>query len=113
MKPKKLNLKNQVEENTTVTRKKSLGGTETLKSGKPLDHEQKHQAHKCACATKSNEVVGVSLGITKNMDNYESLRVDCWLSDEVQEGETKKEALKRLTEIAEVHLEEVALKYID
>lgn len=112
MKLAKKNLGKSIEENTSVSKKKS-GEVTVLKKGVPLDHEEKHEAHKCACNTKSKEIVGVSVGITKNMDNYESLRVDCWISDEVQEGETKEEALRRLTKIAENHLEATVLNYIN
>lgn len=53
----------------------------------------------------------MSKGITKNMDNYESLRVDVWLTDEVAEGETVEQAYNRisalLTEVLEETVNEV------
>ena len=103
--------KKTLDTNTNIVHKSSEGTT-VVKKGVPLDHEAKHNSHKCSCSSDS-PIVGVSLGITKNMDNYESLRVDCWISDKLQGDETKEEALNRLTGIVEKHLEEVVLNYID
>ena len=43
------------------------------------------------------------------MENYESLRVDCWLSDTVREDETVKEAFARVEAIIDEVLEESVL----
>lgn len=83
----KKSLKTQIEENTTVKRGTKDNQT-VLKSGTPNDQSRKHEL--------SPNTVGANIGITKNMDNYESLRVDCWGVEEVQDGETKEEAFQRL-----------------
>lgn len=49
--------------------------------------------------------VGLSKGATINIGNYESLRVDAWLTDEVQEGETLEEAFSRIESILDEVLE--------
>lgn len=84
-------------DNTSIQRK-SGGEVETIKSGTPLDHSNKHDP-------KSSPVIGMSKGVTKNMDNYESLRVDVWLSDTVQENETKEQALTRIEAFIDKALE--------
>ena len=76
-------------ENNTTIQKKSGGEVETIKNGTPLDHSSKHDP-------KSGLIVGMSKGVTKNMDNYESLRVDVWLSDSVHQNETAEQALTRI-----------------
>ena len=91
-------LKKQVEENTTISTNNS-GVVENVKEGKPLDHAIKHSK------LKNNKTVGMSIGATVNMGDYQSLRVDCWLTDEVQEDETHEEALTRIGKIAKEHLD--------
>lgn len=67
-----------------------------LKEGTPLEHSKMHNV----TPTSPTRTVGVNVGITKNMGDFESLRVDCWITDEILEGETQQEALARLGEIA-------------
>ncbi len=86
-------LKKQAEENTTVV-KKSSGIEETIKSGTPNDHSNKHKAN----------VVGLAKGITKNMENYESFRADCWLSVQVEEGTDINKVLDELSDIIDDRL---------
>jgi hypothetical protein len=100
---KKKSLKQTATENTTVTKGTSKN-QETLKSGTPNDHHRKQQ---------SVGVVGVNLGITKNMDNYESLRVDCWLTDEVQPGETQQQAFERIIGVVDEVLQDTVQSYIE
>lgn len=90
-------LAKKAEENTTI-QKKSGGEVETIKSGTPLDHSNKHDP-------KSGPIIGMSKGVTKNMDNYESLRVDVWLSDSVQPNETTEQALIRIEAFIDKALE--------
>ena len=92
------------EENTTIS-KKSSEGVETLKQGIPLDHSVKHDP-------KAPTIIGMSKGVTKNMDNYESLRVDVWLSDSVQEGETPEEATQRIEAFIDNALEQAIINSI-
>lgn len=87
-------LKKTLKSNTTSSIKHEDGSVETIKEGNPLDHVVK----------RVPGVVGVSKGITKNMSNYESFRVDAWITDTVQSGETEKDALLRLSKLIEEHL---------
>lgn len=91
-------LKKQVEENTTISTNNS-GVVETVKEGKPLEHTKKHNVK------NHTKTVGINIGATVNMGDYQSLRVDCWLTDEVEENETHEEALTRIGEIAKNHLD--------
>lgn len=98
----KKSLKEKAETNARVTRGTSKE-QEVLKEGVPNDYSNK----------RKDNVVGMSLGITKNMDNYESLRVDCWLQDVIEEGETKKQAFNRINKILDEVLQETVQAYID
>lgn len=94
---RKKGLAEKAEENTSI-QKKSNGEVETLKQGVPLDPVNKHSPH-------SSPIVGMSKGVTKNMDNYESLRVDVWLSDTVQPEETPEQAVTRIEAFIDKALE--------
>lgn len=94
-------LKEQVAENTTAT--KSLGReSEVIKEGTPLEHSKMHNIN------KSSRTVGVNVGSTINMGDFQSLRIDCWVTDELLENETHTEALQRITEVATEHLRYMA-----
>ena len=91
-------LADKVKENVSIERKVGSNEPFEKKQGKPLDMTQKTQPN-------SRAIVGMSKGITKNMGDYESLRVDVWLSDEVQEKETPEEAVKRIESFIDKALE--------
>ena len=84
---KKKSLKEIASENAQVTKGTSKN-QEVLKEGIPNDHSVKHLTN--------DRVVGVSLGITRNMGDYQSLRVDCWLTDTVEDNETVEQAYERI-----------------
>lgn len=93
-----LKQKEEARKNTTVV-KKSSGSETVIKAGTPNDHSVKQ-------GRIDSVKFGMSKGVTKNMDNYESLRVDVWLSDEVQPGETIHEAYSRVEQVINEVLEE-------
>ena len=99
----KKSLVQKAEENATVTQG-TRGEQRTLKQGVPSEHSRKHLDGKIP-------VVGVSIGTTLNMDNYESLRADVWLTDEVHEGESVQKAYERVTQIVSTVLQEVCSQY--
>lgn len=107
----KKTLKQKAEENTNVAHKVSRDVTETVQKGVPLDHATKHRPQDSDIPGASPKRVGISMGCTLNMENYESMRVDVWLTDEVNPGETYKDALDRVTEIAQQHMMEVTEQY--
>lgn len=74
-------------------------------SGAPLEPYTKYN-----CPEGS---VGMSIGVTKNMGDYESLRIDVWCTDRVANNETKGEALARLTEILSQALSDTANELVD
>lgn len=100
----KKTLKERAVENTTVTKGTSKNQT-TLKQGTPNDHSRKHD--------NKDTVVGMSLGITKNMDNYESLRVDCWLTDTVKADETVEQAYSRVLGVIDRILQDTVSSYTE
>lgn len=73
---------------------------EVEKEGRPLEHTPRHGVPLQARS------VGIAKGITKNMGDFESLRIDVWLTDYVQDGETQEEALARIEEIVDSTLED-------
>ena len=96
-----------VEINTRVT-KKSSGVEETLVDrGNHLNSSNKRDI------LNPNKFVGINIGITKNLDNYESLRVDVWIADNVQEDETHADTLQRLTDIAVNHAEATIIDIVE
>lgn len=99
---KRNTLKKTAHKNMTVKRK-----NESEKDGVPLDHSPKHGVPIQA------RMVGMNKGITRNMGDYESLRVDVWLTDFVDEDETPQEALERVEEIVDEVLEEAVLSMVD
>lgn len=101
MKVSKNALKVKAKNNTTVT-SKSSGDTHVLKEGIPLTKTSAH-------ITPTLPVVGMSKGVTKNMGDYESLRVDVWLSipcDVSEIEETYRLVENTIDEVLEESLEQ-------
>ena len=94
---KKKKLTKQADKNTNIVKKTSgyKKKEEVVKAGEPPVKVRK---------SLGSQTIGLSLGLTRNMDNFESLRIDCWLTDELEEGETQAEGLMRLSSIIEEHL---------
>lgn len=95
-------LKEEARRNTSITRRTGRDAPVTVKQGTPLDHATKHNCNEGA-------KFGMSKGVTKNMDNYESLRVDVWLTSEVLPGESIKESYARIEAVIDEVLEEAVL----
>lgn len=106
LKSRNASLRQEAEKNASITRKVAGGEPTVIKKGIPLDHSSKHTPY-------AGAQFGLSKGVTKNMDNYESLRVDVWLTDTVQEGETPEEAFIRVESIVDRVLEEAVLSTIE
>ncbi len=91
-------------ENLSIqTGSKSKGYT-VVKQGKPIEKHPPERVY-------AGQPFGMSLGITLNMDNYESLRIDCWLSDKIGEDETPTNAFARLQKILDEVVEDVSREY--
>lgn len=99
----KKSLSVQAEENATVT-KGSANNRTTLKEGRPNDHSRKH-------LDGDSPVVGCSIGTTLNMGDYESLRVDVWLTDKVYDEETIQQAYSRVVKLVDETLQNVVSQY--
>ena len=100
---KKKSLKQIAVENTQVTKGTSKN-QEVIKEGVPNDHSVKHL---------SSQIVGASVGVTLNMKDYNSLRVDCWLTDEVKENETVEQAYERILGVIDKQLNNTVDAYRD
>ena len=98
-------LNEQAKENTNVT-KGTSNNQEVLKKGLPNDHSSKH-------FTSDAPVVGISIGSTINMENYESLRADVWLTDSVKDTETIEQAYQRVTKIVDKTLQDIVNQYTE
>lgn len=99
----KKSLAEKSKENTTVTRGTSKN-QKVLKEGVPNDHSRKH-------LNNDFPTVGVSIGTTLNMGDYESLRVDVWLSDKVSDTETLEQAYARVVQAVDSTLQEIVSQY--
>ena len=82
---KTLPLKKAAEQNASAS-----VGQKAVKKGAPLDHALKHRPG------DGQRTVGMSKGVTLNMGDYQSLRVDCWLSDAAKPGESVEDAFQRV-----------------
>lgn len=102
-KKSKVSLKSKARTSVSVT-KGTKNNQEVLKEGVPLQSGARQK--------DIDNVVGVSIGVTKNMDNYESLRVECWLTDTIAEGETPQQAYNRIIGIVDEVLTETVESYI-
>lgn len=98
-------LKAKAVSNATVT-KGNKKNQEVLKEGSPVSISDKSKD------AKFNTIIGLNKGITKNMENYESLRVDVWCSDTLNEGETFEEGIHRLNEVIDEALNELVEEYL-
>lgn len=99
----KKSLSEQAEENATVTKGTSKD-QRVLKDGKPSEHSRKH-------LDGDVPVVGVNIGTTLNMGDYESLRVDVWLTDSVAPTETVEQAYARVVKTVDKTLQEIVNQY--
>ena len=97
--PKKA-LRSKARESVEATFKNGNGDIKSLSVGSHPSNLEKHGSSK-------HQSFGISVGATLNMGDYQSLRVDVWLSDEVQEGETRPEAFERVNEILQAELKRV------
>ena len=99
----KKSLSEQATENATVTKGTSKNQT-TIKEGKPSEHSRKH-------LDSAVPVVGASIGTTLNMGDYESLRVDVWLTDQVASNETVEQTYSRIVKTLDSTLQEIISQY--
>ena len=96
---KVLPLKKAAAQNTSVTIGQK-NNQRVIKEGTPLDHALKHNAS----GQGGLRSAGMSKGVTLNMGDYQSLRVDCWLSDTVKQGESVEDAFQRVGAIIDEQL---------
>lgn len=85
--------------NANVTKGTKTNQT-VIKEESPLDHAVKH-----GDKTIPNKSVGINLGVTLNMGDYESLRVDVWCTDLVRPNETHEDAMERVSSLARARLD--------
>lgn len=69
--------------------KKSMGSEKEVIRGTVADASLKQNL-------TSVDTVGMSIGTTLNMGNYESMRIDCWGLEAIAENETREMAAMRL-----------------
>lgn len=98
---KKKSLNEVAKQNTSVAK-----GKEILKEGQPLEHSIKHNV-----PNPNASVVGMNVGTTINMGDYQSLRVDCWLTDTVKENETQEQAFNRILGVIDKTLQDTVILY--
>lgn len=99
----KKSLTEKAKDNTTITKGTSKNQT-PIKQGVPNDHSRKH-------LEDNAHVVGCSIGTTLNMGDYESLRVDVWLTDKVALTETVEQAYSRVVRTVDKTLQEIVRQY--
>ena len=100
---KKESLETKARENVSATKSTSKE-QEVLKEGVPCDLHEKERPH-------DTNTVGVNIGTTINMGDYQSLRVDCWLTDSVKANETQEQAFARVIKVIDKVLNETVELY--
>lgn len=101
-------LRKLAERNTQVT-KGTKDNQRVIKEGIPLENSRKVGVNN----STSNNIVGMSKGITKNMGDYESLRVDCWLALSVEPSDDINEVFDTISEIIDERLEKEVESVLD
>lgn len=93
--------KKTVKENTTVVKNKGKKDEKVIQEGKeqPVKGSPKHT---------SVNTVGVSIGVTLNLGDFQSLRIDCWGQQEIEDIDDREEVLVELTETLREHISYVA-----
>lgn len=104
---RKQTVKTVAQNNTSVTRKYSDGTEEVLKNGSLADPSIKHSL------PNSGGVVGMAKGVTKNMGDFESLRVDVWFSVPCPEPSEAKELFEEVESIVDEVLESTVIEYLE
>lgn len=104
MKVKRSDLKSKAKLNVNVT-KKSSGNEEVLKKGNVVDIANKNVPH-------GTSIVGMSKGITKNMDNYESLRIDVWIAVPTEDDDYS-DKFEEISSLLDEVLDEEVSEYLD
>ena len=84
-------LKKVAEDNTKVTTKKGRDPEKVIEEGKPLDHALKQDPKNIEM-----DKIGLSKGVTVNLGDFQSVRVDCWLTTSLENGENTQQALDRI-----------------
>lgn len=64
----------------------------TLKDGVPIDQAEKHFSRPC---------MGMNKGVTVNMGDFQSLRVDVWISLPLSDNPTRKEISQTHAQLAD------------
>ena len=100
----KKKLSQTAKENATITKGTSKEPV-TIKAGIPNEHSKKHLTEA--------PVVGASIGTTLNMGDFQSLRVDVWLTDNVQSNETVEQAYGRVVATIDKTLQDIVSQYKD
>lgn len=96
--------------------KKKLNKQTTIKKQKGRDVEviqEGEDAPRKVNKPLANNVVGLNIGVTINLGDFQSLRIDCWASEEVAEHENKQEKLVELTEMVKAHIDYIAQEMQD
>lgn len=88
--------------NTSAVRGSNYSGYTTETDGAPLTESVKHKPNLGVTRT-----VGASVGLTINLGNFESYRIDCWATDEIRNGESAREAIQRVQKVLDNHVLDV------
>lgn len=72
-----------------VVEKKNYGETETLKDKEVKGEQERTDSGYNTYIPKGRRNIGLSKGLTINLGNYESARIDCFMSMSVEDTEDK------------------------
>lgn len=102
--PKKLKAKNNEEVKSHVVKeKREVDGSKTTVSEKG---SEQYTENTVGALPEGKSTVGLSKGLTVNLGNYESARVNCWISRTVNEDEqTVMDNLVQISEMIDEQLQ--------
>lgn len=90
----------KLDKNTTIKKKVGREPEEVIQEGAELPRKVNKPF--------SNNTVGLNIGVTINLGDFQSLRIDCWASEDVKEGQDKQAVLLELTSMVQDHINYVA-----
>lgn len=98
-----LQIKSRKKVEANVVKKNEDGSEDVLVKGSVVDANIK--------TATPVRTVGVNIGVTMNMGNYQSMRIDVWSADKIHKNETRKEAIFRVANDLAYALHELQDKY--
>lgn len=105
MTKKRLNLKKKASDSVEAIFKNVDKEEKVIEKGTHVSNLDKTTPHTDSqVGIVTPKTIGISKGVTLNMGDFQSLRVDVWLSDSVEDDERIEDAFKRVNDVLDEQL---------